>query len=158
MTEILGQSTPADVAEIADITLTRDTSAFVHRDWKRVEPDFDAEAFVGYRGGQPLGGPWEIGFPTLESYRDLWLQNAEAQTRGVAPEVLEQQLLLASRLARIEIRGGWALVRKDFDGTVGPASARIELRWRTYYFLRRDSDRWRITGFVGYLPLDDAAG
>ncbi len=158
MTEILGQSSPADVAEITDITLTRDTSAFVHRDWERVEPDFDAEVFVGYRGGQPLGGPWEIGFPTLEHYRDVWLEDAEAQTRGVPPEVLEQQLLAASRLARIEIRGARALVRKEFNGTVGPASTPIELRWRTYYFLRRDSDRWRVTGFVGYLPLDDAAG
>ncbi len=158
MTEILGQSSPSDVAEITEITLTRDTAAFVHRDWKRVESDFDAEVFVGYRGGQPLGGPWEIGFPTLESYRDLWLKDAEAQTRGVPPEVLEQQLLAACRLAQIEIRGGWALVRKEFDGTVGPASTPIELRWRTYYFLRRDSDRWRITGFVGYLPFDDATG
>src|SRR5258708_6126224 len=116
MTEILGQSSPADVAEITDITLTRDTSAFVHRDWKRVESDFDAEVFVGYRGGQPLGGPWEIGFPTLETYRDVWLEDAEAQTRGVRPEGLEQQLLAACRLAPVEIRRGWGLGRKRING------------------------------------------
>lgn len=151
MTDVQGTATEADVEEILDVTWRRDSAAFARGDWAAVEDDFDTDAFVGHQGGEPLGAPWRIGFPTLASYRDLWLEQSVLLRAGQADAELEAQILESSRIAGIEVVGQWALVRKEFDGWAGSADNRTRLLWRTYYFLRREG-RWRITGFVGYLP------
>lgn len=152
--EGLGDASPDDVAAITDALYDRDIDAFVRGDWALVADDFAPGAFVGYHGGLGAGDPWTIGFPTLEAYRDDWLRQSAALRAGVAAGELRAQLRAASRIARIEARGDRAITRKEFDGEAGPADRRQRLHWLTYYFLRRDADRWRVTGFVGYLPLE----
>jgi len=143
-----------DVREIADIVLLRDTEAFCRADWDAVADDFDAERFLGLdgRGG---AAAWTIGYADLDSYRELWLAEAKRLLDGVPPETLSKQLTDASRIVEIQVRGHWALVRKEFDGWAGADDERERLLWRTYYQLRHDGLRWRITGFVGFLPLDE---
>jgi hypothetical protein len=66
------------------------------------------------------------------------------------PDEIARAVRGACAVAEIRISGDRALVRKQFDGEAFGE----RLLWQTYYFLRRDPDRWRITGFVGYLPYE----
>lgn len=142
----------SDAAQILSILIERDIDAFVAIDWDSVAPDFDTVAFTGYSG---QSGAMRLRYPTLESYRQAWLEQAEA-FRGSDPELLARQLYGAQRLERIEIQGDRALATKIFDGDVDGPSGTSRLAWTTYYFLRFASDRqtWLITGFAGYLPAD----
>ena len=59
----------------------------------------------------------------------------------------------ATRLEEIEITGDAALVRKKFDGQLAKADGSFErMNWQTLYICRRAEGRWKIAGFVGYLP------
>lgn len=137
--------------QLHDILIHRDVDAFVAGDWDSTAADFDAEAFTGYSGGD---GTLRLTYPTLAAYRDSWLEQA-TEFAGSPPEHLRSQLLSAQRISRIEITDDKALCMKVFDGTVaGPDLQPHHLTWTTYYFLRHDAStqRWLITGFVGYLP------
>lgn len=135
---------------IHEILIERDIAAFVAGDWDAVQPDFVADAFTGYSGAS---GAMRLQFPSLDSYRSSWLEQA-AQFRGLNPTRLAEQLHAAQRLDHIEISGDRALATKLFDGVVESPSGAQRLAWTTYYFLCRDSGegRWLITGFAGYLP------
>jgi hypothetical protein len=51
------------------------------------------------------------------------------------------------------LAGDRAVARKKFDGAIARADGGVErLNWQTLYFCRRARGRWRIAGFVGYLP------
>ena len=144
---------PPEILEISKIVITRDTEAFVRSDWELVADDFDQDVFVGYRGGTQSLSYWTLDFPTLDSYRALWLSESARLLRFIGRERLEDQLTASSRIASVEIKADRALVRKEFDGFVGSGTDAERLLWRTYYFLHR-APRWRITGFVGYLPFE----
>lgn len=137
-------------ASIRHILIERDISAFVAADWEAVRPDFDADAFTGYGGSS---GVMRLEYPTLESYRVSWLQQAE-QFRGLDAARLTDQLHAAQRIDRVDVSGDRALATKLFDGTVEEPTGELRLAWTTYYFLRLDprEQRWLITGFAGYLP------
>jgi enamine deaminase RidA (YjgF/YER057c/UK114 family) len=126
----------------------KDIEAYVAEDWGAVADDFDEAAFAGLvkRGNEPL----TIAFAALEDYRADWLDGARTLLKGTTPEVLAAELRAASRIADISFAGPWALVRKEFDGIVG--ADKVPLRWTTNYHCRRDSDRWRITGFTALFP------
>jgi enamine deaminase RidA (YjgF/YER057c/UK114 family) len=56
-------------------------------------------------------------------------------------------------LRDIEIMGDFALARKKFDGAIKLDDGEtVTLRWQTQYFCRRVEGRWRVAGFLGYLP------
>ncbi|MGH7105100.1 MAG: hypothetical protein ACREFT_01165 [Acetobacteraceae bacterium] len=148
-------NTNAAEDEIYAMLFTRDHQAFSEANWYAVAGDFDAASFVGYRGGDTVQGPWTLSYPTLDAYRDDWL----GQARGMLmphPQRVVEQLARAARIASIDLHGSVALVRKEFDGVVTAPSGDVELKWRTNYFVRRFESRWKITGFVGYLPLEAA--
>jgi hypothetical protein len=45
------------------------------------------------------------------------------------------------------------MVRKKFDGRLAKADGSFDrMNWQTLYICRRDGGRWKIAGFVGYLP------
>lgn len=146
-------ATEEELAAIRDIVLERDTDAFATGSWEAVEQDFDGDVFVGYEGGSSPSETWGISFPDLAAYREAWLGQSE-EMRAIAPsEQIAAEIRGACRIAEVKVNGDRALVRKQFDGV----AVGRRLLWETYYFLRRDPDRWRITGFVGYLPYQPAA-
>ena len=145
-------ATDEERAAITEMLYDRDIDAFVAEDWSRVIDDFDAEAFVGYQGSHRGNGPWHVIFGRLEEYEANWLGDARAMIAGGAdPARLTLELRASSRIAEIEVNGRFALVRKVFDGIVHVGEKRVVMDWTTNYLVRKDADRWRITGFM-YLP------
>ncbi|MBA3765237.1 MAG: hypothetical protein H0X05_06980 [Actinobacteria bacterium] len=142
------QATPEERSAIEEIVVIRDVAAFARGDWSSVEADFDAAAFVGYAGSNDPRETWHVGFPTLALYRDEWLRQADDMRALGPPEQIVRELRGACEVTEVRVNGDRAVARKRFDGV---AFGQV-LLWETYYLLRRDGDRWLITGFVGYLP------
>ena len=140
---------------IWNMLVSRDIAAFVAKDWAAVEGDFISEGFIGLNAGKsPKPDDWQLDFPTLETYRDEWLRQAEASAATKYAEPLANGIHRATTLKRIDIKGKTAIAHKVFDGIIKVANGADDiLAWRTLYFCRHDGKRWKISGFVGYLPL-----
>lgn len=146
----------ADRFALWEMLVERDIAAFAAGDWSAVADDFDAGRFSAVDGAGSLDPDlWALGFPDLEDYRRSWLEQSDrfrADYEDPAGVLRE-----ATTLRRIEVAGGRALAHKRFDRVAATRSGRrVALRWRTVYQCTRQSGRWRITGFVGYLPLESA--
>ncbi len=143
-----------DRAAIWEMLVTRDIAAFVAADWSAVEDDFVAQGFFGVDGHKsPDVDRWMPGFATLAAYRAEWLRQAQDTARIAAAVTLERDLHRLTDLSRIEIDGDFAVAHKKFDGTVALRDGGVDtLKWQTLYFCCRVAGRWKIQGFVGYLP------
>lgn len=143
----------ADRAFIWEMLMPRDFEAFAAQDWSMVAGDFDEMRFLGIHAhNSPNQDDWNAAFPTLQAYRDEWLRRAAESASVAYAEPLPSALLKAVTLNRIDINGNVAVAHKKFDGTVPLADGGVDrLNWQTLYFCRNDGDRWRITGFVGYM-------
>lgn len=139
---------------IWEMLVARDIDAFVAADWSLVAGDFVREGFLGLdarRSDRPDG--WRVAFPTVAAYRAEWLRQARATAATRFAEPLREAIFRATTLRDIDIAGAAAVARKKFDGTIRRADGGSEtLLWQTLYFCRRERGRWRISGFVGYLP------
>lgn len=144
----------ADRHALWEMLVRRDIDAFLARDWSMVEEDFAASGFFGMHA-HFLANPdaWRLQFPTLAAYRDEWLrQAAETAATGFA-EPLREALFRVTNLRDIDVDGDRAVLHKKFDGSVARADGGVDrLKWQTLYFCGRVEGRWRITGFVGYMP------
>jgi hypothetical protein len=136
----------------------RDIDAFLAADWGLVADDFVEANFTGLNA-RFLATPddWRLSFPTLAAYRDEWLRQArEAQAArhgGLYAEDARGAIFRATRLEEIDLDGAAALVRKRFDGGIKRADGGLDrMNWQTLYICRLDGGRWKIAGFVGYLP------
>ena len=145
-----------DREQIWDMLVRRDIEAFVTQNWSLVADDFDEARFLGIHAhGEANPDTWDAAFPTLVSYRDEWLRQAAVSAATDYAESLVDGVHRATRLNVIDINGDVAVARKKFDGTIAKADGTQDiLNWQTLYFCRRDGDRWRITGFVGYMVND----
>lgn len=147
---------PTDLARhtIWQMLVPRDIDAFLAADWSLVEPDFIAEGFVGINGHHNANpARWRLTFPTLEAYRDEWLQQASEFAEESFAEDPRAAIFSATTLNEIEIAGEAALARKKFYGRIRKADdSFIELKWQTLYTCRVHDGRWKIAGFTGYLP------
>ncbi|WP_421565494.1 hypothetical protein [Ochrobactrum sp. EDr1-4] len=145
-----------DREQIWEMLVRRDIEAFVTQTWSLVADDFDEARFLGIHAhGEANPDKWDAAFPTLASYRDEWLRQAAASAATDYAESLADGVHRATRLNVIDINGDVAVARKKFDGTIAKADGTQDiLNWQTLYFCRRDGDRWRITGFVGYMVND----
>ncbi|MDO5641027.1 MAG: hypothetical protein Q4G26_01380 [Paracoccus sp. (in: a-proteobacteria)] len=147
-----------DRRAIWEMLVTRDIDAFLGADWAMVEGDFIAAGFTGISGNhQPDPQGYSLAFPTLAAYRDEWLRQAREFGASVAAGDFADDpragIFTATRLEEIEITGDAALVRKKFDGWLAKTDgSRDRMNWQTLYICRRDAGRWKIAGFVGYLP------
>lgn len=142
-----------DRAFIWEMLMPRDFEAFANQDWSMVAGDFDEHRFLGIHAhNSPDQDDWDAAFPTLAAYRDEWLRQA-AESAGVEyAEPLALALLDAVTMNQIDINGNVAVAHKKFDGKVKRADGGVDtLNWQTLYFCRNDGDRWRVTGFVGYM-------
>lgn len=144
----------ADRREIWSMLVERDIEAFVARDWNRIDADFLVEAFSGIdAAGTDSPDGWRLAFPTLDRYRASWLDSAERLARRARPESIRRGLADATILRDIEIDGDVAVAHKKFDGEIALDGGDLErLRWQTLYTCRRVDGKWKILGFVGYLP------
>lgn len=137
-----------------EMLMRRDFEAFVTRDWSMVEGDFLADRFFGMHAHfLNDADSWRLQFPTLESYRDEWLRQAEESAAIDYAEPLRDALFRCVTLRDIDLQGDRAVLHKKFNGTIARADGSSErLNWQTLYFCFRLDGRWRITGFVGYMP------
>lgn len=150
--------TDQDRRAIWEMLVSRDIDAFVTADWSMVADDFIEANFTGLSGHfQPDPQGFTLAFPTLAAYREEWLRQAqefgEARASGVFAGDPRAGIFSATRLEEIEIDGAAALVRKKFDGRLAKADGGFDrMNWQTLYVCRKDGGRWKIAGFVGYLP------
>ncbi|AMS40595.1 hypothetical protein N7E70_007700 [Aminobacter sp. NyZ550] len=142
-----------DRARIWEMLVERDIAAFVDQDWSMVADDFDEQRFLGIHAHNAANpDDWNAAFPSLGTYRDEWLRQAAETAATAYAEPLADGIFRATNLTEIDISGDVALARKKFDGTIRRADGSDDvLNWQTLYFCRKQNDRWRITGFVGYM-------
>ncbi|MFV0386546.1 hypothetical protein [Paracoccus sp. (in: a-proteobacteria)] len=151
-------STDPDRRDIWDMLVRRDIDAYVRADWQAVADDFIATGFTGIDARfQPDPDGFALSFPTLPAYRDRWLKKAREfrteQAAGAFSGDPRRAIYHATRLERIEIDGDAALARKKFDGGLHRTNGGFDrMNWQTLYICRRKANRWKIAGFVGYLP------
>ena len=145
-----------DRHELWTMLVERDIAAFVAGDWETVAGDFAVAEFSAVdAGGQSDPDRWSLSFATLADYRASWLAQSEQFRRNYDEPA--GVLYAATTLDHIEVVGERALAHKTFDGwAVSRSGRRSRLAWKTIYQCRRDGGRWRISGFIGYLPLDAA--
>lgn len=147
-----------DRTAIWDMLVPRDIDAFIAADWSAVAEDFIAENFTGVSGHfQDDPNKFDLAYPTLDAYRADWLKQAQefgvGHDAGVYAGDPRTGIFNATRLEEIEITGDTALVRKKFDGHLARTDGPDErMNWQTLYWCRRQNGRWKIAGFVGYLP------
>ncbi|MFZ4681563.1 MAG: hypothetical protein ACOYMS_03590, partial [Terrimicrobiaceae bacterium] len=144
-----------DRHEIWEILMRRDFEAFIAADWSRTAGDFLEEEFFGLDGDK-VSNPdqWRLRFPDLVSYRDEWLAQAAEFAATELKGCSKLDFFFQSVVLReIEITGSRAVAHKKFDGAAESiAGEPVRILWQTLYFLKKRDGRWRITGFVGYLP------
>ena len=135
--------------------VTRDIDDFIAADWSMVEDDFVRLEFIGIHAHKSENpDSWRVAFPTLEAYRDEWLRQASATAKVEYAEPLRRALFRATNLRDIDVAGDVAMAHKKFDGTIARADGgQDRLNWQTLYFCRRRNGRWKLTGFIGYMPF-----
>ena len=145
----------ADRHTIWEILMRRDFEAFLAADWSMTEPDFLENEFQGLDAGtQSDPGQWQLRFPSLGSYRKEWLRQAE-EFRGVRFQGVDTLDFFFETcvLREIQINGERAVANKKFNGSATTTKGdSVHLLWQTLYLLKKVGERWKITGFVGYLP------
>lgn len=139
---------------IWDMLVRRDIDAFVAEDWDAHFRDFTADIFFGIDGRfSDNPDSWRVTYADIDRYREAWLDGSKEFKGRIADEDLRRSLHSLTSLRDIEVMGDFALARKKFDGTVRLNDGEIvTLRWQTHYFCRNVDGRWRIAGFLGYLP------
>jgi hypothetical protein len=144
----------ADRYAIWEMLVQRDIRAFVAGDWEVHFADFAPDIFFGINGRFSADpDSWRATFADIARYREAWLTGSAEFAGRIAASDLERALFALTTLREIEIVNDFAMARKKFDGTIPLAGAKpAVLRWQTLYFCRRIGDRWRIAGFLGYLP------
>jgi enamine deaminase RidA (YjgF/YER057c/UK114 family) len=153
--------TDVDRWTLWEMLVRRDSRAFIDRNWAAIEDDFIREGFHGLDAGKHEDpAHWRLAFPSLDTYREEWLRQAEECHQLLIPDTAYEALLAATTLDEIEVRADCALARKKFHGALPKSDgSALELKWQTLYVCRRSAGRWRIASFVGYLPYaaDDRA-
>ncbi len=144
----------SDRAEIWTMLVARDIQAFVNADWGMVDKDFIPEGFIGI-DGKKINDPdqWTITFPNLELYKEEWLRQAEIFKNTDWSGNCIEDLHSLTDLTQIDVTGDVALAHKKFDGYLTKSDGQKDyLKWQTLYQCRKHRGRWKISGFVGYLP------
>jgi hypothetical protein len=154
---------PYDAAADADhyalwqALIARDSDAFVAADWSLCDDDFSHDRFEGisaHGSFDPLA--WTLRYPTVESYRDDWREMAKRFLEVPLANVTHRALLYRMQtFAKIEIAADRAVVWKQFSADEPLTNGdRYRISAQSVYRLHRTDGRWRIVGFVGYLPME----
>jgi enamine deaminase RidA (YjgF/YER057c/UK114 family) len=142
-----------DRRAIWETLVERDIRAFLAEDWSLTAPDFEEDGFVGH-SGTASPDEWRVSYPSLDSYCKAWIEQARDFSKLRLKDVDKETFLFnATELTRIDINGDRALAHKKFNGRAEAVDAPdVVLKWQTLYRLRRRNGRWKMTGFLGYLP------
>ncbi len=142
-----------DRHELWDMLVARDIEAFVEGGWPRIAEDFIPETFIGIDGnGSPDRAEWDLRYSTVASYRQRWEASSRELLANAEQQALRAALYEASTLRRIDVNGDAAVVHKELKGALPTRGKATIIDWTTLYFCRRAEGRWRIQGFLGYLP------
>ncbi len=145
-----------DRRDIWEMLVVRDCEGFLRKNWSMVDGDFIREAFEGIVAHESADPDrWTLAYPTLESYRDDWLKEAEEFLHMQLAAGTHRDLIYGlTHLRYIEINQGRALAHKQFQADAElRGGGHYRLYCQTLYRLHRVEGRWKIVGFVGYLPL-----
>jgi hypothetical protein len=149
----------ADCHALWEILVARDSQSFAEANWSICDEDFAHDRFEGisaHGSFDPM--KWTLRYPTVESYRDDWLGMARQFLSLPFKNVAHYDLLMRmQKFSKTEIAADRAIVWKQFradEPLAGGESYRIAAQ--SVYRLHRLAGRWKIVGFVGYLPLGDS--
>lgn len=138
--------------------IARDSDAFAAGDWSVCAGDFEHAAFEGISAhGSADPVDWTLQYSTVESYRDDWLGMAKTFADIPLTNISHRELLYKMQsLAKVEIAEGRAIVWKQFRADEPLAhGGRYRISAQSVYRMRHIDGRWKIVGFVGYLPLKE---
>ena len=143
----------ADRHAIWELLVRRDSDFFLSGDWSLVEDDYVEDGFLGIGAAKSLDpANWRPEYPTVAAYRDAAIAGRWSQEDFAEP--LRAAWFCCQSLSRIDIAGDTALAHKRIDGSIARKSGEpLTLNWRSVFQLHRIHGRWKIAGFVGYLPL-----
>ncbi len=148
--------TDKDRKEVWEMLMKRDFEAFIKNDWSIVENDFLKNEFVGYHA-EFHDNPdlWNIKYPKIGDYRDDWLMQAYELSKVEFKEETKMEFFFrVCHISNIEINVDRAVAHKKFNGSsVTKTGEIIALDWQTLYFLKKVKSTWKISGFLGYLPI-----
>lgn len=153
-------SVDADRHALWTILVARDSDAFVAADWDLCDDDFAHGRFEGISANGELDPiKWSLRYPTVESYRDDWLQMADRFLSTEFAATTHRELLYKMQtFAKVEIADGRAIVWKQFWADEPLANGeRYKISAQSVYRLQRIAGSWKIVGFVGYLPMESRA-
>ena len=140
---------------IWELLVRRDFEAFLRQDWMAVQEDYISEEFHGIDFQKNIqSSSWKLGYPSLASYRTTWLSDSTEFNQ--TPFFFDPRKILYSccRLENWDLQGAIGIVHKVFDGVfLVHEKNPIEMRWRSIFILRWSDSRWKIAGFIGYMPL-----
>lgn len=147
-------------AHFHDRHIRADIESFLAQDWSQVAEDFDAARFIALNAnGSNDPAAWTIAYPDLDAYRDDWLRQSRETIARADPALLRDALFAGAKLAQLrQTTPGVALMLKTFNGTLPLRDGGSEpYSWQSLFTLHLQGDAWKITSFVGYLPLTGAA-
>lgn len=152
--------TDADRHTLWQVLIARDSDAFAAADWSLCDDDFSHNRFEGisaHGSFDPMH--WTLRYPSVESYRDDWLDMAKRFSHVPLADVSHRELLYRmQRFAKVEISGDRAVVWKQFSADERLTNGdRYSISAQSVYRLHRIDGRWQIVGFVGYLPKESQA-
>ena len=147
-------TTDTDRHALWTMLVKRDIDAFVDQNWELIADDFIETGFTAINASGSINpDSWRLPFATLDDYRQGWLEQARQLNAHCDSHTLQQTLYGATILHDVEVNGDAAIVHKKFDGEVVATNGeRIPLKWQTIYHCTKIDGRWKIRGFVGYLP------
>lgn len=158
MTNPFDAALDADRHALWQILIARDSDAFAAGDWSVCDGDFEHARFEGISAlGSADPVDWTLQYPTVGSYRDDWLGMAKTFAGLPLAGIAHRELLYKMQsFAKVEIAEGRAIVWKQFRGDEALANGgRYTISAQSVYRMRRIDGRWKIVGFVGYLPLKE---
>jgi reactive intermediate/imine deaminase len=137
-----------------EMLVKRDIQAFVNNDWDAVADDFIREGFMGIDARfSDKPDSWKLSFSSLAKYQKFWLEQSAIFANTDWEDDVKVKLYEATTLRDIDICEDGALVHKKFDGAIRKKNGPPErLNWQTLYRCKKVKDRWKITGFTGFLP------
>jgi hypothetical protein len=149
--------THADQHALWQILIARDVKAFVAANWSICENDFAHDRFEGIHAHASLDPTsWTLQYPTVDAYRNDWLEMAHTYRNVPLADIGHTDLLFKmQRFAKVEIASDRAIVCKQFRANERLTNGeRYNVYAQSIYRLHRIDARWRIVGFIGYLPLE----
>lgn len=142
--------------EIWNLLILRDLEAFAVHDWSQVREDYDEKKFMAihaFNSANPIN--WNFSYPQVELYEKQWVARAKEMSRKEYTVPLKESLFRCIQLKKISFEKNKACAWKQYHGSLETKSGEKDtLHWQTLYFCTKYDSQWKISGFIGHLPLE----